>query len=272
MDHEPGPVSDPYHHIGTLYDLEHDAFLDDVELILRLAESSGGMVLEMGCGTGRILAQLAASDIDVVGIDMSEPMLARARSRLVREVAERHVRLVRADMLDPGPVQGEPFGLVAFTLNALMHLTSGEDQLRALEAAAALLRPGGTLYLDLANPTPDYLVTLGAAPIVEWSGTRADGSCVDKIAYRTIDPVSQEISTILWYDQVSPAGDFSRVRSAFSLRYLHVHELRLMLEQAGFQDIAFHGSYELDALTGSSDRMIVLARTPDEPLTESPEH
>jgi hypothetical protein len=102
---------------------------------------------------------------------------------------------------------------------------------------------------------------------VEWSGTVADGSWVDKIAHRTIDPVSQEIRTILWYDQVSPAGAFSRVRTAFSLRYLHAHELRLMLEHAGFQDIAFHGSYDLDALSGSSDRMIVLARTPTDSLT-----
>ena len=60
--------------------LAHSAAGSDVELFRRLAAQTGGPILEIGCGTGRVTMPLAADGHDVVGIDRSAPMLAIAEA------------------------------------------------------------------------------------------------------------------------------------------------------------------------------------------------
>src|SRR5688500_7239858 len=68
--------------VARYYDLEHDAPAADVALYRELARRGGGPILELGCGTGRVLAALAQAGHCVVGVDCSAPMLARAEARL----------------------------------------------------------------------------------------------------------------------------------------------------------------------------------------------
>jgi SAM-dependent methyltransferase len=251
---------DPYEYIAELYDLEHDEFVDDLELLQQLADESPGPLLEMGCGSGRILVPLAESGYTSTGIDLSQPMLARARNRA--RASEVDIVLHELAMERVSSVEGGPFGMVMFTLNALTHLDNQADQLAALEGSLAILRPGGTLFLDLPNPMPDYLTRLSETKVLEWSGELADGTTIDKWAYRTIDPISQLIDTRIWYDHISPSGDTRSVRTAFTLRYLHHGELVQLLERAGYEHISMFGSYMLDPLEPESDRMLVTAVKP----------
>ena len=68
--------------VARYYDLEHDTHGADVALYCELARAGGGAVLELGCGTGRVLAGLVRSGHTAVGVDLSRPMLARAEARL----------------------------------------------------------------------------------------------------------------------------------------------------------------------------------------------
>jgi SAM-dependent methyltransferase len=186
-------------------------------------------------------------------------MLDRARKRVAGANLKGNVTLVRGDMTDATTVAGGPFGLVIFSLNALMHLPAPDVQLRALQNAHAALDPRGQLIIDIMNPTPEYIVSLAASPALEGSWHLQDGSTVDKWSFRKIDPVAQEISTTLWYDQVGVRGELTRFRSQFDLRYVHLNELRLMLKIAGFTDVREYGSYEMDPLEANSDRIFVTA-------------
>ncbi len=250
---------DPYSAIAGHYDLEHDPFRDDIDLLLSFAEATGGPILEMGCGSGRVLAPLAGAGFSVVGLDRSTAMLDRARTRRGGTQFADRVTLVEGDMAGDVPLPGEPFGLVAFTLNALMHLPSPELQMAALANARNRLGPNGQLVIDIVNPTPDYLVSLASSPALEWSASLDDGSIVDKWAFRHLHPIDQVIDTTLWYDLVKSGGELIRHRSQFDLRYLHPNELLLMLDAAGFADVRMYGSYELDPLDDSSDRILVTA-------------
>src|SRR5919107_2851644 len=75
-------LDDPYAQLPELYDLEHAEFTEDIDLFLRLAEVVGDPILELGCGTGRVLGPLAAAGNRITGVDRSGPMLDRARSML----------------------------------------------------------------------------------------------------------------------------------------------------------------------------------------------
>src|SRR3954453_3214199 len=67
-------LNDPYAELPDLYDLEHVGFTEDIDLYLRLAEVVGDPILELGCGTGRVLGPLGAAGNGVSGIDRSKPM------------------------------------------------------------------------------------------------------------------------------------------------------------------------------------------------------
>src|SRR3954469_10470837 len=76
---------------APFYDWENAQTLGrrDVPFWRRIAARAGGRVLELGCGTGRVSLPLAADGVDLVGIDRSAPMLARAAGRIPHRGARR---------------------------------------------------------------------------------------------------------------------------------------------------------------------------------------
>ncbi len=266
MDVSAPPAADPYEHIAELYDLEHADFRADIHLLLSFADIVGDPILEMGCGSGRIVIPLAQAGFDVTGIDRSPTMLARASVAALNAGVSDRVTLSDLDMVDADRAPGGPFGLVIFSLNALMHLTTAASQLAALKAAFAALDPKGQLIIDTLNPTPPHLTQLEAGLLLEGSWSRSDGSTVDKWSHRHIHPATQRIETILWYDQTFLDGRSTRKRTRFPLRYIHASELELMLTLAGFSETRLYGSYDLDPYEDDSERLFVTSEvTPSAP-------
>jgi SAM-dependent methyltransferase len=235
-------------------------FFDDIDLLLQLAETGSTPILELGCGTGRVLQALAASEIEVTGLDRSASMLDAAVHRLSTTEHGELATLVEGDMRAPAVSVAAQFGMTAYTLNALMHLPTIEDQLASLSSARETLAPGGIVFIDIMNPHPEQLTHLGSGVILEGSWTIEDGQIVDKWSHRTIHPARQIIETDIWYDTISPAGELRRLKTSFDHRYVHASELVLMLERSGYEDILLYGSYALDPFDDDSDRLIALAK------------
>ena len=262
MNQSSGPdLDDPYAELPELYDLEHAGFTEDIDLYLQLAEVVGDPILELGCGTGRVLGPLAAAGNRITGIDRSGPMLDRARSMLHARAGalSECVTLVGGSMTEAEQAPGGPFGLVIFSLNGLMHLSALPEQRAALASARRALDPRGMLVVDLINPTPELLTTLDGRVRHEGSWRKPDGTMVDRFSARTHDAAEQTIETKLWYDLIDPSGHTRRVRSGFPMRYLVASEIALLLELTGFVEWKIYGSYELDPYDDGSDRLIVTA-------------
>lgn len=257
-------ASDPYAHIPRLYDLEHDPFDADVDLYLNFATAVGDPILELGCGTGRLIAPLLAAGFRVTGLDSSPAMLALARDRLGEHSA---YTLHEGDMRDADHAPGGPFGMVLMPLNGLLHLATPDEQRSALAAAWRALDPRGQLVIDVMNPTPDSLRELSSGVQHEGTWTLPDGRAVDKFSTRRLDAANQRLDTTVWYDLTAADGAISRVRTAFPLRYLHRAELELLLEVTGFVDVQVYGGYELEAYGDQADRLIVTAEKTSAPTT-----
>ena len=129
----------------------------DVGFFVEMAQAAGGPVLEIGCGTGRVLIPTARAGIEIVGLDLSPSMLAVCRSNLAQESAETQarVRLVEGDMRDFD--LDRQFALVTLPFRPFQHLTSVEDQIACLTTIHRHLAPGGRLVLDLFNPSIPFL-------------------------------------------------------------------------------------------------------------------
>lgn len=259
------PITDPYHNIAELYDLEHDTFDDDIDIFLNFAQVVGDPILDMGCGSGRLMVPLAEAGFHVTGVDSSRPMLDRAVQRFARHDIDDMVTLVEEELRDIDQAPGGSFGLVICSLNSLMHLTTPEEQRAALEAAHRALDPKGQLIIDIMNPSIEQLTHLFSGPQLENSWVQDDGSTVDKWSHRKMSDQSQVLDTLLWYDWTYPDGQVTRTRASFPLRYIHASELALMLELSGFVEPIFYGSYDLDPYGHESERLLVTAEVQPAP-------
>ena len=252
-------TDDPYADLPELYDLEHEGFGDDIDLYLRLAEVVGDPILELGCGTGRVLAPLAEAGYCVTGVDVSRAMLDRARARLEMLAAPERVHLVQAPMSEADIAPGGPFGLVILSLNGLMHLPTQAEQRAVLSASRRALDPRGMLVVDVINPDPALLASFDGRVQHEGSWTLLDGMRVDRFAARTHAPAEQRVETELWFDLIDSDEQLRRVRTRFPMRYVFPAELDLLLELTGFVEWQRYGSYELDPFEDGSERLLVTA-------------
>jgi SAM-dependent methyltransferase len=253
------PPGDPYAEIAEFYDLEHDDHRADVEMYLQYVESAGDPVLEVACGTGRLALPIARAGYRVVGADVSEPMLARARLRAGTLVDPGLLTFVSAGMANAHTIEGGPFGVVIMALGALSHLPTQELQRDALRSAHQALDPRGVLLIDVLHASPARLQELDGGIGVDGRWDSESAGTVERFSTHAVFPASQTIDTRIWFDITSKEGALRRVSTSMTQRYVSPGELRLMLTEAGFQDMMFYGGYELEPFDDTSDRLIVAA-------------
>jgi SAM-dependent methyltransferase len=247
-----------YDAMAPWYDLEFDEFDADLELYRGYAEIVGSPILELGCGTGRLLIPLAQDDFQVTGIDSSADMLARAEQRLSAAGFD-EVALHRLDMRALGGLPAHHFRMVFCAVNSFLHLETRADQLTALQAAQRVLHHDGLFVIDLFHPTPSTLQAMDDRLALDGSWTLEDGSRVDRFSQRRVYPARQLIDTTLILDRSGGDGVVRRSVTSYRTRYIHHFEMLGLLDEAGFAIEGIYGSYELDPFEDSSPVMIFVA-------------
>lgn len=237
-----------------LYDWEHDPFQDDVVTYLAFARRFGGPVLELACGTGRVLRVLARAGLDCVGVDRSGAMLAVAAGRL-QGLA---VRLERqtVEHLD----LAERFRTILFPLDGLGLLVDRSAHLAALQRARHHATHDARLVLDVSNgnlrggnePGEDLVHHLTAPDAVT-------GRSITKWVVRRPDPAEQVDQLTSFYDELDESGRISRTVVRFELRWFTRFEVELLLEKAGWRVDELYGGYDLSPFGPASERIFVVA-------------
>jgi SAM-dependent methyltransferase len=147
----------PWDQYAPFYDWENRRTMgsSDLEWWSRVAADAQGPVLELGCGTGRLAVPLAASGAAVVGVDLSMPMLRRARARARRSALGARLRLVRADIRTL-PFAADAFETVIAPYGVLQSMPGAEALAGALQAIARVIIPEGSLWIDVALDVPRW--------------------------------------------------------------------------------------------------------------------
>ncbi len=247
---------------ARFYDDDYRAYDDDLGLILEMAEDAGGPVVELGCGTGRVLLPLADAGVATTGVDISPALLDVARAKLDAAGLAQRVTLVEADLRHPG-LPESAFALAICTSNTLMHLTDPSDQAAALHAACRLLRPGGLLMVDLFNPDIARLLEVnGLMELADRWRDEISGAEVTKWSVRSVDIAEQLQETLFIYEETLPNGETRRTHCPFTLRFLWRNEGELMLRAAGLVVEEVWGEFDGTPYDGLSDHLIFIARRP----------
>lgn len=234
----------------------------DVQFYLEEAKKCGGSVLEVGCGTGRILLPIARAGIRIDGLDSSPAMLERCKEKLSvesRATADLvHLHAGSASNFDVA----KKFQLVTAPFRVAQHLIRIDEQLAFLTNAARHLDRGGKLIFDVFNPNFAALVAADGVEREDTPPTRLpDGRVFRRTTrvkrVRRVDQVSEIEIT---YYMVKEGGEDARLFiHSFDMRWYMRAELIHLVERGGFGVSAIYGDFDRSPLTDDSPDIIIVA-------------
>ena len=220
------------------FDHHEDTDLEVDGLARLIGRPDGSVVLDLGCGYGRVSTPLRKRGYRVVGYDLSPPLLKRARER------DPAGTWVRGDMRFL-PFAGQ-FDTVISLFNTLGYFEEEDENFRVLKSVSEALRPGGRLVCQLVNR--DYLVRRFAAQEVH----RRDGRIL--LEERDFDPVANRVHT-----QSTVLNGAEKRTYASSIRVYTVTELDLLLAAAGMSIIAVHGGLDFRPYDWDTNQLVIVA-------------
>jgi SAM-dependent methyltransferase len=254
-----GAGSAAHYEDGRYYDQAYRRRRHDVRFYTNLAIESGGPVLELGVGTGRVALAIAKAGIDVVGVEPMAPMLAQARDRLGRLTRDARDRIE----LREGNLQRlrlrRKFPLVIAPFNVWMHLYAREEIERGFATAHHHLEPGGRFAFDVLLPDP---VSLARDPSKRYRGGEVphprDGIRYRYSEYFSYDPVAQ-IETIMM-DFEHPDDKEQSFCTPLTQRQFFPQELEALLHYNGFKVESHTGDFDGKPITAATESQVVVAR------------
>ncbi len=251
--------------IASLYDfVPVYASRADVAFYVDEARAAAGNVLEVGCGTGRILIPTARAGVAIDGLDESPDMLAQCAAKLQHENADVRQRMTlhRSDARNFD--MGTTFGLVTAPFRVMQHQITSDDQLRFLASVRRHLRPGGRFVFDVFNPSFAALVAADGVEREDVPYTSlGDGRSFMRTGrvkrVRFVDQVSEV--ELIYYVRSEAGAESQRTVQSFDMRWYLRNELVSLLARAGFRVTALYGDFDRSTLSDASKEIIVIAQS-----------
>lgn len=241
-----------------LYDKYISNFIDDLPFWRSMVETFGSPVLELGCGTGRVILELAKSGYNIEGVDCDPAMLDLARSKLFpryRETVRLHIGDIRNFSLP------NRFPLIIIPCNTFAYFNEGECQ-QILRCSKEHLLRGGHLVLELPNPESGS--TSNSFGLVEdeteilstFISPRKDHP-VQVSARRSAGPEMDVINITWYYDELLPNGTVQRFDHALRYHLRSAQSLKYLLGREGFTQIEIFSDFDLSPYSLEAQRLIL---------------
>lgn len=249
--------------LGKLYDyIPGYTERGDRDFFVQYCQTADGRILELGCGTGRILIPVAEAGCQITGLDLSEHMLARCRekiSELDGEVQER-IRIVQGNMavfnID------DIFHTAIIPFRAFQHLIDVNDQLSCLKNINKHLKKNGRLIFDVFQVNLDVITRpitgeeIEDVPEYELPDGRKLRRAGRLTGYHRAEQYN-DVELILYLTDIE--GNTERLAQAFPMRYFFKYEVEHLLMRCGFKVVGLFGNFDKSPLIDDSPEMIFVA-------------
>jgi SAM-dependent methyltransferase len=251
--------------IAKFYDAGYAAKKDlvDKAFYLELARGSAEPVLEIACGTGRILLDIAREGLDIHGVDVSADMLSVLREKLScepREIQD-HVHLYQGDMRSFD--LGLRFPLITMPFRPMQHMYSVQDQRKALDCAARHLADNGRLVFDVFNPNYEILYSgLGVEEQdLQWTDPEDPSRIVRRyFVRREINKLEQWFEGELIFRVFEGKCLVSEERAELKMSYYTYPQLQALFELCQLEIVEEYGDFSKSPIGQGSELIFVLKR------------
>lgn len=239
----------------ALYAAHHGRYTEDLPFWLDQAARQKGPVLELGCGTGRVLLPLAQSGYTVVGLDNDLDMLCYLRSHSPAVLSS-------APLFYVGDICAFQLGLRFALIISPCNTWSTFSHLQRAQALACVYRhllPGGLFAVSI--PSPDLLHSLPARsePLIEEHYPHPDDGSLVQVSSGWRRGHRQ--FTVTWhYDRLMPDGNVQRLTTRVRHDLAGLQEYQHELNAAGLDVEEAYGDFECAPYTPDSHELILVAR------------
>jgi len=246
-----------YDLIAPFYDIEHAHFDEDLSLYMNFAGLCGGPLLELACGSGRLLVPLAREGYELTGVDSSASMLNLAREALEQAGVAARCKLVQENMYSLH--LGQQFRLAFIALGSFAHVYTRQEQRQTLAAVRNHLTPGGRFILDISNADVRYMEHLSGQLLHQGTWQRDDSAMLSHFVSPASSPSRHLLELTHFYEEHRQGEAVKRTVIRTHLYLFERNEMELLLEEAGFVITDVYGDYELNPFEHDSPRMIFIA-------------
>ena len=253
----------PYYITAKHYDAAYalKQVLVDLPFYLELAKQSGGPVLEIACGTGRVLLPIAREGIEIHGVDNSRAMLRVLKSHIENEPAQIHRNITLHDRDMRNFRLRKKFPLVIIPFRPLQHMYTLEDQFKALTTATFHLSRKGILAFDVFYPKMELISAGLGQEIVdlEW---QANSNSVVRRCFRkdSVDKINQVFDFTFIFRTYQGDKFVREELEPFRLSYYTYPHLKALFLLAGLEPVAEYGSFAKTPLDNTAGQMIFLLK------------
>jgi SAM-dependent methyltransferase len=266
------PVAGTSDLLARYYDLDLQDDPGDLDLYLAMAARTGGPVLELAVGSGRLAVPLAAAGYEVMGVDLDSSMLARAqrawdarssgadgKRRRGSKRTGGSLDLVEADLIDVD--LGRRFGLAFIALNSLLQLGPRERQQAGIANLARHLRPGGVAVVDVELPDAAELASWDGRLTLDWirEDPEAPGTVVTRMSSARYDAVTASTTLSVLYDATDATGHTRRVTRTDRLHLVTAGWLEDAAMAAGLSVEMLAGDHQATRLGPLAERAVLMA-------------
>ena len=219
--------------------------------------ASGGKILEVACGTGRMTLPLAKAGAHITGLDLSSAMLSVAHRK---SLGLGHIRWVEASMRNFD--LGEQFELIVSPGHSFQFMLSAAEQLECLGTLKRHLAPGGTLILHIDHQDMAWLGEVGGEKAgIFQPGTEvtlANGQRFRSFYSWAYERTTQTAISDKYYDELDSTGEVvKRInRGPLRLHCIFRTEMEHLFARARFKVLALYGDFERNPLQNTSSEMI----------------
>ncbi|HVP36512.1 MAG TPA: class I SAM-dependent methyltransferase [Terriglobales bacterium] len=245
---------------ADFYDKWNEDFISDIPLWLEYARRCGSPVLELCCGTGRILFPIAREGIEITGLDISEKMLGKAWEKLRKEPEEvkKRVTLLQGDMRNFH--LKKEFNFIFVPFNSFLVLLSPEEQNSCLRSAHNHLSSEGRLVISMfkADLSRAEGVLRSEGDVLE--DYPQPGDTTEIFSYQFFDKPKQLIKVRIFVDSTRVSGELFRKTIDLKMRYFFEDEFERILATNGFETVEVFGNYDKTQFKEDSPFMIFVAR------------
>ena len=237
-----------------VYDLAYSWHTHDIPFYVARAREARGAVLEVGCGTGRVLLPTLQAGVEIDGLDLRPGMIAF----LKQKADERGLapRLAVADMRDF--TMPRRYALITIPFRAFQHLLTTADQIAALRCMREHLESGGALVFNVFFPSFEKLGSPDGEQVLEREFPHpATGLPVAMYVTRKSDRVNQVLHAEREVVESDARGYASAThRDEISMRWTWKPEMELLLAAAGFSRWSVAGGFAGEPLEQQPEEMV----------------